>query len=642
MTGLTIKTDLNDITLNTNRIRRNHIMVSKLTKLSAATLLALGASAASAERWIIKGGDGDVAKMKGNSGKMHVQGNNWIAADLSDLNKGQLKKLGYTLEADLKRQLMSFSDDAGDPTMTQLTPYALYQSQAVGTDANGDAYPSLNMASAKKVCVIDSGIAGGDGDTGGKNDDFDWTNISGGTDSGTGNALTDGGPHGTHVAGTVAAADNGFGVVGFAPGNPMHIVKVFNASGWGYSSDLAHAAQECADNNADIITMSLGGGGANSTEENAFKSFTANGGLVLAAAGNDGNTTRSYPAGYSSVMMIGANDANGDIASFSQFPPTTVTTTTGRGKNRTTTTTTDETVGVEVTVGGVGTLSTYPSGGTTFTSATADGVGFTAAESDNNGSLNGATYHMGTAEATDSLANGKICTIDRGNISFVDKINNCHASGGIGAVVINNIAGEGPVYMDVTGAASIPSYGAPFESRSDIMGAGNITISSATSDYGYMDGTSMATPGAAGAAALIWSNHPTCTGTEIRDAMKASAQDGGTTGHDDYFGHGIVQAADASAYITANGCAGATDPTDPTDPGTGDLAADGSRSKGGRTLNVNWSGFSSSNVSVSVDGQLFTEANDGSSSYTGASKNATYTIKVCEEDGTTCAPTFSL
>jgi hypothetical protein len=84
-----------------------------------------------------------------------------------------------------------------------------------------------------------------------------------------------------------------------------HIVKVFNAAGWAYSSDLAYAANKCSGAGANIISMSLGGGGANSTEENAFKNFTANGGLVVAAAGNDGNSVRSYPAGYSSVMMIG-------------------------------------------------------------------------------------------------------------------------------------------------------------------------------------------------------------------------------------------------------------------------------------------------------------------------------------------------
>ena len=96
--------------------------------------------------------------------------------------------------------------------------------------------------------------------------------------------------------------------------------------------------------------MSLGGGGSNSTESNAFANFTSAGGLVVAAAGNDGNSVRSYPAGYPSVMMVGANDADNQIADFSQFPSCT----SGRGKRATT----DETICVEVTAGGVETLST--------------------------------------------------------------------------------------------------------------------------------------------------------------------------------------------------------------------------------------------------------------------------------------------
>ena len=109
---------------------------------------------------------------------------------------------------------------------------------------------------------------------------------------------------------------------------------------------------------ANIISMSLGGGGSNSTESNAFQAFSDAGGLVLAAAGNDGNNVRSYPAGYPSVMMIGANDADNNIASFSQYPS--CTTTSGKGKRATTTT--DETICVEATAGGVDTLSTYPAG----------------------------------------------------------------------------------------------------------------------------------------------------------------------------------------------------------------------------------------------------------------------------------------
>ncbi|MDX1677000.1 S8 family serine peptidase [Arsukibacterium sp.] len=532
---------------------------SRITPITAATLLALGLSvqAQASDRFIIQVDNQNKGLVKALAvrlgGQIEVDSDGFIAATFSghDLNsvKGLLNNPHIKLiETDNRRYPTAlFNDDAGNPETQQLTPYAVYQSQAnqVG----------LNLGNAKRVCVIDSGLARDTGETGGGNNDFDWSNITGSSDSGTGDWFRDGGPHGTHVAGTIAAANNGFGVVGMAPGNPMHIIKVFNDAGWGYSSDLAHAANLCAQNGAEIISMSLGGGGANSTEENAFNTFTSNGGLVLAAAGNDGNTTRSYPAGYASVMMIGANDANNNIATFSQYPSCTVTS--GRGKNATTTT--DDGYCVEATAGGVDTLSTYPAGGTSLVTATADGVGFSAAPTNNTGNLNGATYHMGLASATDAGANGKICTIDRGSISFADKINNCANSGGIGAVIINNVAGEGPVYMDVTGVTTtIPAYGAALEARSNIMGAANITISSSASDYGYMSGTSMATPAVAGVAALVWSNFPSCSGTEIRNALKATAQDSGAAGKDVYFGYGIVKAKAAYDYLTANGCTGST------------------------------------------------------------------------------------
>ncbi|ACV25606.1 S8 family serine peptidase [Kangiella koreensis] len=611
-------------------------MSFKVKMACAATLLALG-SAAHAERVIVSYDSNGQGLKKGHQVK--VEGNGWFAVELDENGKSAIRgQKGFkSMETDYQRFPMAiYNDDAGDPSAQQLTPYAVYQSQA----------DQLVLQSGQKVCVIDSGIAGGQGETGGKNNDFNWSVITGDSDSGTGDWFTDGGPHGTHVAGTVGAADNGIGVVGMAPGVPMHIIKVFNASGWGYSSDLAFAAEKCTQAGANIITMSLGGGGANSTEENAFNTFTNNGGLVLAAAGNDGNNVRSYPAGYKSVMMIGANDANNNIASFSQFP--TNTKTSGRGKQATTET--HDGYGVEITAGGVDTLSTYPAGGATIASLTVDGVGVPTAATDNTGSVSGSTYFMGTGEAVDSGANGKICVIDRGNISFADKINNCGTSGGIGAVVINNVAGEGVIYMDITGVTtSIPAVGTAFEDRAAIVGASNASISSGASDYGYMSGTSMATPAAAGVAALVWSNHPTCTGTEIREALKATAEDQGAAGRDDYFGYGIVKAKAASDYITANGCQGGdtTDPTDPTDPPAGDLTASGSRSKGGGQLDLVWSGFSNSNVDITLTSGgatvlQDTQVNDGAVSYSGASKQATYTVTICESGTTTCAASFDL
>ena len=298
-----------------------------------------------------------------------------------------------------------------------------------------------------KVCVIDSGLDS-------SNPDFVWGNITGDNDSGTGNWFDNGGPHGTHVAGTIGAADNNLGVVGMAPGVAMHIIKVFNEAGWGYSSDLAQAADLCSQAGANIISMSLGGGGSNSTESNAFANFTNAGGLVVAAAGNDGNNVRSYPAGYSSVMMVGANDADNQIADFSQFPSCS----SGRGKRATN----DETICVEVTAGGVDTLSTYPAGMATAASMSADGTAYNSSAMENAGQITASTYFMGTGETVDPAAAGKVCMIDRGVISFYDKVANCENSGGVGAVIINNEAGMLYATLGDTNDTSIPAVGAAF------------------------------------------------------------------------------------------------------------------------------------------------------------------------------------
>lgn len=471
--------------------------------------------------------------------KKEIKGQHAIAVELTPqaLQTLQADSNVANIQLDPKRFLMAeYNDDVGDPTTTQLTPYSIYQSQA----------NLLDLQPGMKVCIIDSGIAGSTGETGGLNNDFEWANITGSNDSGTGSWDADGGPHGTHVAGTVGAADNGFGVVGMAPGVAMHIVKVFNAAGWGYSSDLAHAADKCTEAGANIITMSLGGGAANSTEENAFDTFTANGGLVLAAAGNDGNSTRSYPAGYDSVMMIGGNNSDNGRYEASQFPSCNAA----------------KTNCVEATAGGLNVLSTYPSDGATVAGLSADNVGFSSAAMENTGNVSGSTFDMGTAEATDSGANGRICMIDRGNISFHDKVKNCEDSGGIGAVIINNVAGVVQGTLGTTNTTTIPVVGADLADRTALKGSSTASISVGLGDYGLMSGTSMATPGVAGVAALVWSNHPTCTGSEIREVLKATAFDAGDPGHDVYYGNGIVKAKDASDYIAANGCDGSGGPVD--------------------------------------------------------------------------------
>ncbi|WDE05550.1 S8 family serine peptidase [Thalassomonas viridans] len=536
----------------------------KMSKFTTS-LIALAVSSAftvQAEnsRYIIHVDDNNKQAVKAMAKKLganiHVDANGFISATFEGKSLNSVKKMmanpvkslqdrglnaasdqidqaafaSLQIEEDQIRSFMSaYSDDVGDPRTEQLTPYSVYQSEANQVTFNANA--------GMKVCVIDSGLDR-------SNPDFEWSRITGDNDSGTGNWDEHGGPHGTHVAGTIGAADNNIGVVGMAPGVDMHIIKVFNASGWGYSSDLAHAAQKCTDAGANIISMSLGGGAANSAEENAFDTFTANGGLVVAAAGNDGNSVRSYPAGYESVMMVGGNDADNGRYESSQYPSCSST------KDNC----------VEITAGGVNVLSTYQQDGATLSVMSAGGQGYASTSMENTGSASGSTYYMGTAESTDSAANGKICVIDRGNITFHDKVQNCENSGGIGAIIINNVAGVLSGTLGDTNATTIPAVGAALEDKSALVAASTASIEISASSYGYMTGTSMATPAVSGVAALVWSNHTECTGTQIRDALKATAADLGDAGHDVYFGHGVVKAKAAHDYLTANGCGGVVTP----------------------------------------------------------------------------------
>jgi subtilisin family serine protease len=604
----------------------------KFTALFAATAIALGVSAsaqAEDDRYVIQVDESKKGLVKALTkklgGEIKVDSYGFIAATFSGKTLSEVKGLLNNphiklIEEDHLRKAFNFSDDIGNPMVQQITPYAIKQSQA--------DLLTLQQSDVK-VCVIDSGLDMSSGD-------FLEDRINGDNDPGTGNWFVAGGEHGTHVAGTIAAADNGFGVVGMAPGVPLHIIKVFNAEGYAYSSNLAQAANLCGAAEANIISMSLGGGGANSTEENAFKDFTANGGLIVAAAGNDGNSVRSYPAGYPSVMMIGAND-NNNIADFSQFPGCT----TGRGKRATT----DETICVEVTAGGVNTLSTFPAGLASAAGLSANGTSYETSAMENYGTVDqGATYFMGTAEAVDTNAAGAVCVIDRGNISFFDKVNNCELSGGIGAVIINNEPGvlSGTLGDATTNTTSIPAVGAAQEDRSALMAATSMDISVTSSDYGFLSGTSMATPAVSGVAALVWSNHPTCTGSQIRQVLKDTALDAGAAGKDDYFGYGIVQAADADAYITANNiCDGGTTP-----PTGGDLtlSTSGYKVKGRQHVDLTWSGATSLNVDVYQDGSLkVTTPNDGDLTINLNTKGGgTYTFQVCEEGTSTCADTATV
>ncbi|MHB1167522.1 MAG: S8 family peptidase [Carboxydocellales bacterium] len=143
---------------------------------------------------------------------------------------------------------------------------------------------------------------------------------------------TDDNGHGTHVAGTIAALKNAIGVIGVAPAAKLYAVKVLNASGSGYISDVIEGLQwsmglkvgNQTGIKMDVINMSLG----LSVDVPAFhdaiiKVFKA-GVLMVAAAGNSGcsGDTVIYPAKYNEVIAVSAiNDEDDSFAYFSSCGP---------------------------------------------------------------------------------------------------------------------------------------------------------------------------------------------------------------------------------------------------------------------------------------------------------------------------------
>jgi serine protease len=126
--------------------------------------------------------------------------------------------------------------------------------------------------------------------------------------------------HGTHVAGTVAqSTNNNYGVAGIAYEAKIMPLKVLSGSGGGTISDIAEAIRFAADNKADIINMSLGGGGESQVMKDAIDYAYKKGVTIVAAAGNENNNSASYPARYAHVIGVGATDAQGERAEFSNY-----------------------------------------------------------------------------------------------------------------------------------------------------------------------------------------------------------------------------------------------------------------------------------------------------------------------------------
>jgi subtilisin family serine protease len=410
-----------------------------------------------------------------------------------------------------------------DPYVEQVIPYGIEYVQAPQAWAAGATGDGVT------VCIIDTGY-------GAHHEDLQGLSVEGYSQVDD-QWDFDGYGHGTHVAGTITAVDNDLGVIGVSPGLvDLFIVKIFdNAGEWvpqTRASNLMAAAQTCADNGAQIISMSLGGSSKALPEEKTFDALYEQGVLSIAAAGNGGDDKDHYPASYESVVSVAAIDSTYTVADFSQFNSQT-----------------------ELAAPGVGVLSTVPYVPNSFLFVGDQAYPGLPLEYSPYGTESGRLADGERCLTTgDGDWDGRVVLCERGDATFYDKVMNVQNGGGVAAVIYNNEPGlfsgtlgkKGDYIVAISvsqedGLAALAYVGeeATVQSSESIPG----------SSYEAWNGTSMATPHVSGVAALLWSANPEWTNVQIREAMAMTAMDLGDEGWDPHYGYGLVQAYDALEYL---------------------------------------------------------------------------------------------
>jgi len=475
---------------------------------------------------------------------------NGFAANLTADEIASLKSSGnvISIEPDGERHKFSDSVTSGQQTI----PYGVtaVNAPSVWPVTRGK---SLNGGPAIHVAIIDTGI------------DYKNPELAGAFKEGynfvsrTSDPLDDDG-HGTHVAGTIAAKNDQAGVVGIAPDVDLYSVKVLNSCGSGRTSDIISGVDWVIQKKAAIggnwiVNLSLGSDSSSTAEEAEFQAAANAGILVFAASGNgfDGSTLGlSYPAGYPTVVSVGAVDSSLKVADFSQRGPD-----------------------LKLVAPGVSVLSTFLAGlvsaddwrkiAGNFASGTLANGNDTCLS---RGPVTAGFVACGTGNTTEVPASvsGKIALIERGGtdptgtaLTFLAKTRNAKAKGAVGVIVYSDSRPAGtPGFsgLSTTDVTTLPPMA--LIERADglnLLTTPNATLSMRFDQGGFtelfalLDGTSMATPHAVGSAALVWAVSPNSTATQVATAMEQTATDLGDPGVDNVYGNGLVNAFAAAKLL---------------------------------------------------------------------------------------------
>jgi type VII secretion-associated serine protease mycosin len=191
-----------------------------------------------------------------------------------------------------------------------------YRSQQWALDKlRAETVWGLQRGTGQTVAVVDTGVDGTHPDLAGRLlPGVDYVDAGG-------DGRTDPNGHGTHVAGIIGAiAGNGLGVAGLADGASILPVRVLDADGGGWTSDVASGVTWAVDHGATVINMSLAGPDDDPILASAISYAQSHDVVVVAAAGNDraAGDPVEYPAADPGVVAVAATDSANRSASFSE------------------------------------------------------------------------------------------------------------------------------------------------------------------------------------------------------------------------------------------------------------------------------------------------------------------------------------
>lgn len=206
------------------------------------------------------------------------------------------------------RSLAVFSRAPSDPLWSQA-----WSLRALGLPA---VWPARAAGSANTiVAVVDTGVEAA-------HPDLVGALVPGHDSLGSGTGTEDDNGHGTAVAGIVAArSDNNIGVASACDACSVMPVKVIGAGGTGDSAHIADGIVWAVDHGARVINLSVVLDAPEQDVAGAVRYARDHGVVVVAAAGNGGASSPTYPAAYDGVIGVAASQEDGSLYPWSQRGP---------------------------------------------------------------------------------------------------------------------------------------------------------------------------------------------------------------------------------------------------------------------------------------------------------------------------------